>query len=200
MSNHTGEALKHPTVAQKYGAPPEAIRFTKHPPSVMVCKHQYLMSCWSPILCACACDAGWGVRASTLWGGCSGSPPPWTGRGFWWRSSFCFTREERQRKKQRWNHDESHSVINLLYMYAYTKIYVLVILKVWRGKNLVSTLYFSPSHFFRDQHSLFPCILHAVCYTIYVCSFSIYIHALQLRALTGSLRIQHGLCMHAHRM
>ena len=49
MSNHTGEVLKQPKVAQKYGALPEATRPTKHPPSMMVCKHQYLMSCWSPI-------------------------------------------------------------------------------------------------------------------------------------------------------
>ena len=59
MSNHTGEALKHPKVAQTYGAPPEAMIPVKHPSSVMVCKYHDVE--WAAVALfdhSCACDAG----------------------------------------------------------------------------------------------------------------------------------------------
>ena len=67
MSNHTGEAIKHPTVTQKYGAPPEAMIPAKRPSCVMVCKHHD--GEWATATLfdhSCACDAGRGVRASML--------------------------------------------------------------------------------------------------------------------------------------
>ena len=58
MFNHTGEVMKHSTVAQTYGAPPAMIP-AKHPSSVMVCKHHDGERATAALFDhSCACDAG----------------------------------------------------------------------------------------------------------------------------------------------